>query len=189
MRVVRSRSSWLAVVALMLSACGPAGATPTQTGGPSATPTPTASATPTGSPSPIPVGTPTPTATPAPTPKPTSAPTPTALQKPPAPTNFTATWNAGPCPSGTPGGGCGQMDFAWQSTAATGAWFKIYRAFTEEGGGTCADVQAAQGLALQTQPNARTAQLFMQMAPGAGGPCLWISAANSAGESPQVLAS
>jgi hypothetical protein len=122
-------------------------------------------------------------------PTPTHKPTPTGLQKPPAPTNFTATAHGGgtiPCPSPDSALNCRQTDLAWQSTAAAGTWFKIYQAWTGEGGGTCASVQSEAAVVNQTPPNARTAQLFNGMATGGGGRCLWITAVNGAGESAQV---
>jgi hypothetical protein len=123
------------------------------------------------------------------TPTPTPKPTPTPLQKPPAPTNFTATARGGgtvPCPSPDSADNCRQTDLAWQSTAAEGTWFKIYQAWPGEGGGTCASVQSEAEVVIQTPPDARTALLYNGMATGGGGRCLWITAANGAGESAQV---
>jgi hypothetical protein len=178
MRDARRRSTLLAVLALLLAACGPAGGSPS----PSPTPVVTPALTPVVTPAA------TPTATPAATPTPTPTPAPTVLQRPPAPTNFTATTPSGtvPCPSPNSGDSCRQSDLAWQSTSAAGTWFKIYEAWTGEGGATCLDVQGEELVAVQTQPNARAAQIFNMLATGGGARCLWITAVNSVGESAQV---
>jgi hypothetical protein len=189
MRDVALRWAWLAVLTLLLAACSSASATPTAA---SATPTPTATDTPTATPA---GPTPTPTAaatapatftsTATPTPKPTPAP----LPNPPAPTSFTAPDRGGgtvPCPSPNAAFNCRVTDLAWQSTAASGTWFKIYESWTLEGGQTCTDVQPSESVAIQTAPNARAAVLYTGPATGGGARCLWITAVNGAGESAQV---
>jgi hypothetical protein len=79
-------------------------------------------------------------------------------------------------------------DLAWQSTALSGTWFKIYEAWTGEGGATCQDAQADELVAITTAPNARTAQVFEEIATGGGARCMWITAVNNVGESAQVPA-
>jgi len=79
-------------------------------------------------------------------------------------------------------------DLAWQSTAASGTWFKIYEGWTGEGGATCQDAQATESLAITTAPNARSAKIYEEIATGGGARCMWITAVNNAGESAQVAA-
>jgi hypothetical protein len=83
---------------------------------------------------------------------------------------------------------CAQINLAWKSTAATGTRFRIYQAWTGEGGTTCRQMQAGAGVVLTTAPNARSGRLYNQIATGGGAQCLWITAVNSLGESPQVAA-
>ena len=186
MRDAVRRSMWLVALALLLAGCGTAAATPTAQ---PAADTPAATDTPTA----IPAG-PTPTpiagATAAPTPTTAPKPTSTPLGKPPAPTSFTATYRAGsvPCPSPDDAYSCRAADLAWQSSAASGTWFKIYQSWTGEGGATCTDAQPDESVAIQTAPNARTAVLYNVTATGGGTRCLWITAVNGAGESAQVAA-
>ena len=113
-----------------------------------------------------------------------------APELPPVPTNFTAKQHQGsvPCPSPNADSYCQQIDLAWQSKADASTSFKIYQAWTGEGGATCGDVQGDVQVALQTKAGARSAQLFNEMATGGGSSCLWITAVNSAGESAQVPA-
>jgi hypothetical protein len=108
---------------------------------------------------------------------------------PPAPTNFVATPtnSSVPCPSAD--GSCLQTDFAWQSTADSGVWFKVYESsFGFDPNGTCAGVQADAESVLETKPALRTAQLLQPMAVGGGKGCFWITAVNGAGESAQAPA-
>jgi hypothetical protein len=115
-----------------------------------------------------------------------------AVQAPPEPTNFTATLKPGSvaCPSPAPNGGgsCSQTDLAWQSTAAPGTMFDIYRASTGEGGATCTDAQPDEELIMTTPADATTAQFFAEIATGGGQACYWITAINNDGESAQVAA-
>lgn len=120
---------------------------------------------------------------------------PPATQQPPAaPTNFTATEQEEHllCPSPNPDESeCSQTDLAWQSSADPGTWFRIYISGTGEGNGnelpTCSDVQAEAQVTLETEPGARSAQLFAMLGGvGGGDTCLWITAVNEAGESAQV---
>ena len=111
------------------------------------------------------------------------------VNAPPAPTDFVATPKTGsvPCPSAD--GSCLQTDFVWQSTADSGAWFKIYESsFGLDPEGTCAGVQADAKSVLETKPAVRAAKLLQPMAVGGGKGCFWITAVNSAGESAQVPA-
>jgi hypothetical protein len=112
------------------------------------------------------------------------------LKTPPAPTNFTDTWHDPvTCPKGVPSGTiCRRMDFAWKSTAAAGTWFKIYQAGTGEGPTTCQQVQASAAVKVQTRPNARSAQIYIngEVATGGGSTCYWVAAVNTAGESARV---
>jgi hypothetical protein len=66
------------------------------------------------------------------------------------------------------------MDFAWKSTAAAGTWFKIY--------------EASAAVKVQTRPNARSAQIYIngEVATGGGSTCYWVAAVNTAGESARV---
>ena len=170
---------WLAAIPLLVAACGPVVATPT------AVPTPPPTATPTATPTPVI------TPTPAPTPTATPVPTPTPLLPPPAPTKFTDSWHAPvTCPKGVARGTiCRRMDFAWQSTAAPGTWFKIYVTTTGgEGPTTCSQVQATATMKVQTKPDAKSAEIYTngEVATGGGSTCCWLTAVNAAGESAQV---
>jgi hypothetical protein len=169
----------LAVLALVASACTPSASTPSPTA-----PIATDTAAPTLISQVSPTGGATATSTPAPTP----SPTPAGPQKPAAPTNFTETYHKTsiPCPSPDSDSYCHMSDLAWHSSAATGTWFKIYESWTGEGGATCEDARTNESLVITTAPNARTAQLYDQMATGGGGHCLWITAVNNVGESAQV---
>jgi hypothetical protein len=125
-----------------------------------------------------------------------SSPTPTAapaVQQPPAaPTAFTATEQEEYvlCPSPNPDEfDCSQTDLTWQSTADPGTWFRVYSWGTGEGDDTCSDVQGQAQVVLETEPGARSAQLFAELGMGGGNTCLWITAVNEAGESAQVPAS
>lgn len=165
----------MAALTLLVAACSSAGGTPTPL-----------------IPAPAPTATPPSLATPTPTGTETPTPAPTVVQPPPAPTNFTSKIDSekAPCASPDVGMSCSQTDYAWQSTAASGTWFKIYQAWTGEGPATCADVQTDETVMLQTQPDATGAQVTNSYwkAVGGGEMCLWIAAVNSAGESPQVPA-
>jgi hypothetical protein len=112
-----------------------------------------------------------------------------APEPPPVPTNFTVTHKQGsvPCPS-APGSSCSQTDLSWKSNADASTWFFIYQAWTGEGPTTCGDVESDAELVLDTDPGARSAQLFNEIATGGGMACLWITAVNEAGESAMVAA-
>jgi len=114
----------------------------------------------------------------------------TAPPLPPVPTNFTAKQQPGsvPCPSPNPDATCTQTDLAWKSNADASTWFMIYEAGTGEGPDTCGDVQGDAEVVLETNPGARSARLFAELATGGGETCLWITAVNDAGESAQVPA-
>jgi hypothetical protein len=112
-----------------------------------------------------------------------------AAQVPPAPTNFTATRKSGsvPCPSADDS--CSQTDLAWQASADPGTGFRIYWTGTGEGpDATCQTVQAQATVRLDTEPAARSVQIFDPMAVGGGQICYWITAVNSVGESAKVAA-
>jgi len=113
----------------------------------------------------------------------------TAARVPPAPTNFTATRKNGsvPCPSADES--CSETDLAWRSSADPETWFRVYWAGTgEDPAATCQTVQAQATTRLDTEPAARTVQVFDPMALGGGQICYWITAVNSTGESAQVAA-
>jgi len=94
------------------------------------------------------------------------------------------------CPKGVARGTiCRRMDFAWQSTAAPGTWFKIYVTTTGgEGPTTCSQVQATATMKVQTKPDAKNAAIYTngEIATGGGSTCYWLTAVNAAGESAQV---
>jgi hypothetical protein len=109
--------------------------------------------------------------------QPVSSPTSAVVAAPPAPTNFTATRTSGsvPCPGAD--GDCTQTDLAWQSSADSGTWFRVYWAGTgEDPAATCLTVQTQATIRLDTAPAARSAQLFDPMAVGGGETCYWITA-------------
>jgi hypothetical protein len=114
----------------------------------------------------------------------------TIPQRPPGPSSFNVTDKQGsvPCPSPDAASNCHTSDLAWQSSAASGTWFKIYEAWTGEGGASCQDAQADESVVITTKADAKTAQLYDQIAVGGEGRCLWITAVNKAGESDQVPA-
>jgi hypothetical protein len=112
-----------------------------------------------------------------------------APKLPPVPSNFTAKQRQGtvPCPSPADAS-CLQTDIAWQSDADATTWFRVYEAGTGEGPTTCADVQSQAEVVLETKPGVKSAQLFAELATGAGETCLWITAVNNDGESARVAA-
>jgi len=91
-----------------------------------------------------------------------------------------------PCPSPDQDLSCRRINLGWQSTSGAGTWFRIYQAWTLEGGRTCADVANEAGMILETAPDATSGEILRGMATGGGAQCLWITAVNAAGESQRV---
>ena len=159
MRSSRKSMAGLAAVALLVAACSSSGSTP-QSQASQAGSTPTSGVVASAAP-----------------------------QLPPAPTDFTATRKNGsvPCPSSEDS--CSRTDLAWQSTADQSTWYRIYTVnLGLDPAATCLAAQTGATKALDTQPGARSAQIFGTMAVGGGPACWWIAAVNDAGESAQVAA-
>ncbi len=127
-------------------------------------------------------------APPAPTP-------PVGTAAPPAPTALRATWQAAPCPDETGHGdivlahavaatpNCLVVNLGWVSAKGTSAVYRIYEAWSGEGAGAACD-RAGATLIATSSPNAAMMTVGpLPMNTGGGELCLYVAAANTAGES------
>jgi hypothetical protein len=105
---------------------------------------------------------------------------------PPAPFNFTAELIGTDvaCPGGEEAP-CWQWNFAWDSTADSATWFRIYRAQVPVDG-VCADAASDAEPVLETDDGARSEMLVESIPLGMNDPCYWITAVSDGGESDTV---
>jgi hypothetical protein len=211
----RARSGALVVIAVLAIACGgpiaasPSGASPLPTAtlpasSEPASPAPTEMSSPTPSATPVPTTGPSapassPVPTAAPTARPTPAPTPPAgTAAPPAPAAVNATWQVAACPDETGHGdivlahavaatpSCIVVTLGWAPATGTNAVYRIFEAWSGEGAGAACD-RAGATLIATSAPNVAAITVGpLPMNTGGGELCLYVAAANSAGESARV---
>lgn len=123
---------------------------------------------------------------------------PAGTAAPSAPTALHATWRAVSCPDETGYGdidlahavaavpSCLMVDLGWVPAPGTDALYRIYEAWSGEGAGAACDRPGATLIAT-SPPNAAVITVGpVAMSVGGGELCLYVAAANRAGESARI---